>query len=307
MPTNLPTAVDEPFALTSETTYSGARLQDIYAKIEALAAEVVRGRNANYTCVFPKADPNLAALAKGIAVCLATSSGEPTMKIADDSSIAAGAVVLGVLTEATAPGQRGRVATTGAIDRTITGLLPGFAGQFVRIHGATGALFVTPSVIATDRIIGRVADDGSMALLVEASTYTGPAGNGAPSDGADNGKRYRRLNATVQDEAEYIRINGVWVPQNGGISSGVDVSAGNHTLTPAQYANKIILIGGGGNAPGHDVVFPAGPVALWFVRNQSEASVDLMVSGSGSVYALADGDIGVYLSTGTDMVGGRLT
>ena len=183
--TALPAAADPPRSITASTTVDAPLLAEIDLQIVALGSEVVKVRNSPFVATFPKLDPVSDALTAGVAVALkaSTTAGEPLMVLCTSANIAAGGVPLGVLTEATSPGSRGRVAISGALPSEITALTSSGSGIYVRANATTGVLERINSV-SGNVIVGLIQNDGAMVVVPNLSQIIAAVSGGSPTGAA---------------------------------------------------------------------------------------------------------------------------
>ncbi len=160
--TNLPQATDLPLAVTSQTFVDIPYLQATDAKLQAIGREIVYTRNNGFGFAFCKADSS-GAIAQGMAVAAKQSVGL-TIVPATAANLAAGALYIGIAVETIAPGQFGHVAMDGLVSNQTIGVTPTSAG-YVRANTSTGKCEFVAVPLATDLVVGKVASDGTIALL----------------------------------------------------------------------------------------------------------------------------------------------
>lgn len=166
MSTELPTVLDAARVITADTEIDVAFLQGIDEQIQALGREAVEQRSRSFVVCYPKADPDGSAIQRGTVVALRASAGpegEVLMVPATSVNVAAGAAPLGLLTETTAPGSRGRVACGGMVPASVSGLSSG-ANLYVRANGTTGLAERVALLSPTDIALGLANPDGAVVI-----------------------------------------------------------------------------------------------------------------------------------------------
>ncbi len=168
-----PTAQDAARVVTDATVIDVDFVEELDDQIQKIGIEIVEQRNRTFACIYPKADPDAAAIPAGKGVALraaASPNDEPLMVLATSDALAAGAVLAGVLTESAVPGQRARVCNGGMLPKSVTGLS---AGGDVLVNGATASLEIGTGGAQ----IGKAATSGAMVVFL-ASTASGGGGGG---------------------------------------------------------------------------------------------------------------------------------
>lgn len=160
--TALPDTLDAARVVTPASLYDQAYMASVDAQILALGGEIVTQRGLSFSWCRPVADPDGATLARGVAVAIKAGAASLMMQPATAANLAAGAIMLGVLTETTPAGSRGRVAVAGAVPASVTGLAAPGSTMIARANATTAMPEAWLSGGAA--AIGIIASDGTLVL-----------------------------------------------------------------------------------------------------------------------------------------------
>ena len=172
MSTNYPNSADPPRTITTGTDFV-ATLQAMDTQIQGLGTGVVGVRQAEYTSTWITA---ASTMSQGTAVAVRAVGGQggiPVMVPATSANITAGAVYVGVLMATTPAGQRGPVATSGAIWGSTVGLTNG-SNVYVRANATTGAIERVAAFNVGDSQVGEATGDGNLVLRTSNASAISP-------------------------------------------------------------------------------------------------------------------------------------
>lgn len=256
MSTQYPTAQDPPVRADANTRYDADWFNHVEERFDKLGGEAVEQRNRPFVCCYPKADPGGSAIALGTVVALSGVNGpEPYMVPATSANLDAGARILGVLTQTTPAGSRGRVATAGIVPVDLTGYVGGAA--FIGADPTTGKVIAVTSG-ESSALVGVAGPDKSLVLSPNASpirpglatiVLAGGTASYAPTVG-EYTRRVIRLTGSPAagcvvspayfEGAEWLIENGTGVSIDWHTSGNVSIASGTSKLLVHRGVLKTI-------------------------------------------------------------------